>query len=204
MKPIPIYGFDKLSDDAFSTKTDYVISKMTENPNFPDATSRVTKLKTAKSEFDTARIAAQDGGTAKTNEKKKKRKVVQKALKDLALYVQLNCNEDVAIMLTSGFDGRSDGTPTPDPGAPENFKVEAGKNSGTVDLSVDSFTNAKVYVFDYALVVDGAEPAWKTVVGEKEHTIRDLIPGKKYMFRAAIKGSNEILIYSEIIYRFVS
>jgi len=204
MKPIPIYGFSKLSDAELVTKTDFIILCMTGNLNYPDATPQVTKVKTEKDAFSASLVGAQDGGKPKTADKKKKRKALEKALKDLALYVQLNCKDDVAILLTSGFDGRSDGAPADEPGAPDNFKVQAGANSGSVEVSVDANENADMYVFEYALVNETGEPFWKTVMGKRTRIIRDLVPGKKYMFRAALKGNSDNLVYSEIISRFVA
>jgi hypothetical protein len=204
MKPIPIYGFDRLSDAELITKADHILLCMTGNSNYPDATPLVIKVKTARDEFSTSLVSAKDGGKPKTADKDKKRKVLAKALKDLALHVQLNCKDDVSILLTSGYDARKDGEPAEEPGAPENFKVESGANSGSVDVSVDSNENANIYVFEYAPVPETGEPSWNTLVGKKKRTIRDLVPGKKYMFRAALKGKSDDLVYSETISRFVA
>jgi hypothetical protein len=204
MKPIPIYGFTKLPDAELITKTDHITASMTGNLNFPDATPLVTKVKTARDEFNTAVVSAKDGGKSKTVDKDKKRKALAKTLKELALHVQLNCKDDVSILLTSGYDARKDGQPAEEPGDPDNFKVEAGANSGSVDVSVDANENADEYVFEYAQVPETGDPNWKTLVGKKKRTIRDLIPGKKYMFRAALKGNNDDLVYSETISRFVA
>lgn len=204
MRPTPIFGFSKLTDDALNTKAEHILASMNGNTNFPDATEKVVSVKAAKEAFNTARIAAVDGGKAKTADKDKKRKLLEKALKELALYVQLNCNNDVAILLTSGYDAQHDGEPIDEPGAPENFKIEAGNNSGSVIASVDSDENARAYVYESALEPETGEPIWRTELGKRKFTIKNLIAGKKYLFRAAIKGSSENLVYSEIISRFVA
>jgi hypothetical protein len=204
MKAIPIHNFSKLKDDELNTKANHILLCMTGNLHFPDATSKTAKVQTALDDFNEALIAAEDGGRPKTADKIKKRKALEKALKELALYVQLNCNDDVVILLTTGFDVYKDSEPAEEPGAPVNFKVEAGKNSGSVIVSVDANKLARMYVFDYALVTETGEPNWKTAIGKKRMVIKDLIPGKKYMFRAALKGNSADLVFSEIITRFIS
>ena len=204
MKPIPIHNFSRLTDDELNTKANHILVSMTGNTHFPDATTRTAKVKTDLDNFNDALIAAADGGKPKTADKDKKRKLLEKSLKELALYAQLNCNEDVAILLTTGFDVYKDGEPAEEPGAPENFKLEAGQNSGSVVASVDPNKNARVYVFEYTLVPETGDPNWKIVLGDKKMVIKDLIPGKKYMFRAALKGKSADLVYSEIISRFIA
>lgn len=204
MKPIPIYNFRGDTDDELSTKATHIIDCMTGNPNFPDATPYVTKVQTAKTAFDAARLAAQNGGVQNTALKDQTRKALEAALKDLALYVRLNCKNDLAIMLSSGYMGQKDAEPLPEPGVPENFKVEQGINSGSVIVSVNSYRRGSKYVFEFALETETGEPSWKSVYGPKKQTIRDLIPGKKYMFRAAIDSKSGILNYSEIITKYVA
>jgi hypothetical protein len=204
MKPIPIHNFSRLTDDELNTKANHILVSMTGNLHFPDATTKTAKVKAALDDFNEALIAAENGGKPKTADKDKKRKTLERALKELALYVQLNCNDDVAILLTSGYDAYKDGEPIDEPGAPVNFKVEPGKNSGWVIASVDGNKKAKVYVFEYALVPETGDPIWKIVLGEKKEIIKNLIPGKKYMFRAALKGKSADLVYSETITRFIA
>jgi hypothetical protein len=204
MVPIPIYNFRRRTDDQLLTKALHIIACMTDNIHFPDATPRVTKAETATNEFKVALLDAQDGGKTKTAIKNQKRKVLENALKELALYVRLNCNDDITIMLTSGYDGQNDKEPLPAPGAPENFKVEYGPGSGTINASVDTHKGAKVYVYEYALVPEaGNEPHWVKLIGSRKQKIRGLVPRNEYMFRSAIKGNSDDLIYSETLRRFV-
>jgi hypothetical protein len=205
MKAIPIYSFSKFRDDELITKSRHIETSMTGNTRFPDATERVARLKTANDEYETALIDAKEGGKMKVSLKDQKRKALEKVLKELALYVQLNCKDDVPTLLSSGFDARSDGESPVDPGAPENFTVEAGRSSGSIIASCDPFKRAKMYIFEYALAsVNGDEPEWKVLFGKRKKVITGLTPGKEYMFRSAIKGSSDNLIYSDVIYRFVA
>jgi hypothetical protein len=204
MKAIPIHNFSDLSDEAIIVKADHIIASMTGNPKFPDATARVTKVQTARDEYATALVDAKGGGKTKTAVKNEKRNALEKALKELALYVQLTSNGDVVTALSSGFDLWNDGEPSKNPGPPEKFKAKPGPVSGTIKVSVDSHKNLRTYIFEYALVPESGDPLWITLTGPRSRTIRDLIPGKQYMVRAALQGSNEILEYSQIIYIYVS
>ncbi|HEX2937510.1 MAG TPA: hypothetical protein VHO66_01165 [Ruminiclostridium sp.] len=204
MKAIPIYNFRELSGEAIIGKADHIIASMTGNPKFPDATARVTKVQTARDEFATALTNAKDGGKTKTAVKNDKRKTLQAALKELALYVQLTSNGDLAMMLSSGYDGKGDGEPSKDPGPPKNFIAKPGRVPGSVDVSIEGYTHIRTFVFQYALVPESGQPVWTTLPGPKSRTIRDLISGKQYMFRGALQNLNEILEYSAIVYLYVS
>ena len=204
MKAIVIVGFKRLTDDGLRTKASHIVTCMTGNTNFPDATALVTAAETADNEFGTALDAAKDGGRTQTAIKNKKRLALEKALKALGLHVQMNCKDDVSILLSSGFDAKKDKQPAAAPGVPANFMVQAGKTSGTIVLSVNPDKEARVYIFQYAAAPVSSETKWETIVGKRTVTIRNLVPGKEYVFRAAIKGTADELNYSEIITHFAS
>jgi hypothetical protein len=203
MQAIPIYGFGDYPDAKLLGKANQIIKAMTGNPNFPDSTPFLTPVQTATDEFKAAMIAAMDGGKTKNAIKKMKRKVLAAALKDLALYVQLNSKGDLAILLTSGYDARRKNTPVEAPGAPINFYVKNGESTGVMILSVKRHKNAWSYVFDYALVPESGDPYWTSVPSGRTLILRNLTPGKQYMFRAAIKGNRQELAYSQIVYKYV-
>ena len=204
MKAIVVFGFKKLTDDGLSTKANHIVTCMNGNTNFPDATALVTAVSAATTEYDTSLAAAKNGGRLQTALKNKDRKALEKALKALGLHVQLNCKDDVTILLSSGFDARKDNHPTVAPGAPANFMVKAGKSSGSIVLSVNPYADAKVYVFQWASAPVTSQTTWETVLGKHTITIRNLVPGKEYAFRAAIKGAAEELNFSEIVTHFAA
>ena len=204
MKPIVVFGFRQTKDAEHITKTGHILTCMNGNINFPDASSQIAAVSTALDEYQIALTASKNGGKLNTEIKKKKRKALEKALKVLGLYVQINCKDDIAILLSSGFKGRKDRSPSENPGAPEHFKVEAGQNRGTMKLSVKSHKKAVIYVFQWALVTESSQIIWETILGKRKVTINNLIPGKEYQFRSAIKGNGNDLIYSDVIIRFAS
>jgi hypothetical protein len=103
-------GFNHLSDaEAVATagaviKGVYVDKVIAAAPPLDEAT-----LQTAVNDLNGA-IAAQThagGGTAVTAVKKKKRNVLGGLLRKLAHYVQANCNDDVQLVLKSGFQAKT-------------------------------------------------------------------------------------------------
>ncbi len=88
---------------------------------------------------------------------------------------------------------------------PEGFKIKSGDNSGDVLLQVKPNPNADIYLFYSAPVpAPTSMENWRTIPSKKSKTnVSGYTPGKEYAFRCAYKGSEDTLIYSDIITMFV-
>jgi hypothetical protein len=204
MKTIVILGFSRLTDDGLNTKTSHILACMKGNTNFSDATALVTAVTTAQNDYVASLAAAEGGGRVQTAIKNEKRNVLEKCLKDLGLHVQVNCKDNISILLSSGFDARKDNEPVGTLDAPSNFKVEIGNNSGSIELSVEPEKGALVYIFQWTAAPVTQQSVWETVVGQRCVVIKNLTPGKEYAFRAAAKGTSEELIFSDVITHFAA
>ena len=100
-------GFASGSDQAVEATTNAVLENLYGNAAY--ATPPVTKvaLQTALTELMTAIGDQEQGGTAATAVKNEKRDTLVELLRQLASYVELNCNNNLATLLSSGFQAAS-------------------------------------------------------------------------------------------------
>ena len=104
-------GFTKLADGNLVTKTGQIIASMTGNANYTKPAPTLAVVQTTATTFSTALTAASDGGKTKTADKNAARSELLGLLQNLALYVQQTCNEDLAVLLSSGFDAQKEPHP---------------------------------------------------------------------------------------------
>src|SRR5437764_3773196 len=80
--------------------------------------------------------ASADGSKKVITERNKQRAVVVKMLRQLGHWVEANCNDDLAILQSSGYQPQA--TPVKAPpqplAGPPSFRVDSGKISGLVVL----------------------------------------------------------------------
>ena len=95
--------YARLPDVDVSTFTGGVIVGLTGNTDLPDPPLKPADLVILKKTFDDAIIAAAGGGTLQTKQKDAARAALVTALNKDASYVDINCDEDVTILLSSGF-----------------------------------------------------------------------------------------------------
>ncbi len=81
-----------------------VVAALTGNTNFPTPPVTPADLTTLKAAFDDAIVTAASGGPLQTALKDAARAALIAGLNKEASYVDINCNEDMAILLSSGFE----------------------------------------------------------------------------------------------------
>ena len=96
-------SFGKLADTELDNFAQGVIDAMTGNAAFPTPPVTLANLQTAQADFTAKLAAAQTGGVADTAAKNNSRQALITMLRDEAAYVQIRCNNDPAILLSSGF-----------------------------------------------------------------------------------------------------
>ena len=110
-KPLVSLGFSRLADANLVTKTNQIIAGLTGNTSYPKPTPTLAAVQTATTAFSDALTAAADGGKTKTALKNAAREELLALLRNLALFVQQNCTDDLAVLLSSGFDARKEPQP---------------------------------------------------------------------------------------------
>jgi hypothetical protein len=158
--------------------------------NFPAPPVDLTVLKTNTDRLSALIAASRDGSKTVIAEKNKQKDVVVKMLRLLARYVEVNCQDEMAIFMTSGFDPAST-TKVKTPSLSEKIrKIKPGPNSGQIAVWVQASPEAAAYgVRSAAVGSGGAPPAWttKTVVMTRAPvTFEGLTAGTMYEFQVRI------------------
>lgn len=201
-----IISFEKMRDSDLAIRANTIIEKMTGNPNFTTPTPALEDITVALDEFQQAIEQGHNGGKDRTVVKQAKRLVLEGLLKRLGIYVELNANNDLSVVLNSGFDAWK--TPTPGPAVldkPSNFTLMNGPHPGSVKLSVDRIPGAASYMFEYAPSPITEATTWKSSGGRlRTHIFNGLTSGQQYAFRVAgIRDNDAQPLYSDVISRYV-
>ena len=188
-KPIVSLSFAKLADANLVTKTNQILASMTGNTNYPTPTPTLPVVQAAATAFSSALTAAADGGRTKTAEKNAARTVLLGLLRNLALYVQQHCNEDLVVLLTSGFDAQKEPQPAGVLPAPLGATLTQGPLSGRLDFRTASVANASAY--EGQMTTDINKSEWEDVgtFTATRFSLDDLKPGTVYWARSRAVGS---------------
>lgn len=199
-----LIGFSELRDDDLDTKAANIVKSMTGNTNYTTPVPTLAVVQTTLTAYETALTAAQNGTPDKTAFKDQKRRDLEAVLKQLGTYVQLNCKNDLSILLSSGFEANKPATRVGVLPKCENMKVENGPNSGTIKVSVDKMKGARSYRYETTPAPVTGQSVWNVNVGTaSKFTIDGLISGQQYGFRVAGVGADPTIVYSDVITKFV-
>jgi hypothetical protein len=100
-------SFAQLPDAALDEFTGKVIAGLTDNAAFPTPVVALADLTTAKTAFEDAMAAMANGGKQATATKDAARTALLNLLRQEANYVQGAANNDLATLLSSGFQAAS-------------------------------------------------------------------------------------------------
>lgn len=95
---------NSMPDDALITFSRSVHSLLYGAAGFTTVPVTATVLEAATDAFSNAKAAQTNGGKAATAEKNNKREELVKMLKQLAYYVQITSDDDLAMVLSTGFE----------------------------------------------------------------------------------------------------
>ena len=170
------------SDKDVAAQVLAVIDGLNGNPDFTNPPADLTVLKTTAESFASAIAASIDGGKKATAEKNKQRAIVVKMMRQLGHWVEANCNDDPAILQSSGYQPQATSVKAPPQplAGPPSFKVDSGKISGLVGLRGKPVFKAVSYMARYAPIgSDGKPGSWTevTATGTRSITVTGLTPG---------------------------
>ena len=127
---------------------------MTGNPAYPSPPIDLKTLQSAVDDLNAALAAQAHGGAAATAEKKNKQEALIKILRRLKHYVEDNCENDLAVLLSSGFQAAAatrDRSPLANPSI---LGIDRG-NSDELMLKVTPIARAKCYEVRSAVAGNG-------------------------------------------------
>ena len=194
-------GFSTLNDANLVVQADAVIAGMTNNAAYPNPPIAIATFSTGVTTYSNAIAAALDGGKNAKAVREKQKKLVVADLRQLAMYVESNCNDDMPTFTSSGFVAKSKPSPSAPVTAPVIKSVDYGTNSGQILVSIKSVSGAKSYNLRYASIGQGGTPGTWTIVNigsiKKAITVGSLTPGTTYAFQAQALGAASLSDWSD-------
>jgi hypothetical protein len=181
-------AFAQLPDPALDEFTGQVIAGLTGNPAYPTPTVSPAALATAKDVFGDAMTAKVSGGKQATAVKNAAREALVNLLRQEANYVQGAANNDLAVLLSSGFEAASNNTaqsPLPKPAIVEIL------NEMSTQLVVRGkpVTNAHSYEAQVKNGTGGFLPAG-TFTQVRRMVLTGLVPGQTYTVQIRAVGGS--------------
>lgn len=188
-----LLGFTNAPDHSVEETAGAVHDNLYGNPAYPAPPVTKPALEAAQAAFATAIAAQAQGGTASTAEKNNRRDALVGLLRQLAGYVQEKCSNDLATLLSSGFDAVSTNRASVQLDPPTILDILNG-NSGQLLVRVGPVANAKCYEVRFAaLDAVGTPGPWQSgglFTNSRSMPISGLTPGVNYSFQVrAIGGS---------------
>jgi hypothetical protein len=183
----------KQSADQLISMAGAIITGLTNNPAFPAPTVDLKDVQDAVESLKTALAEQPHGGVAATAEKNNKKEALIALLRKLKHYVEDNCGNDLAVLLSSGFQAALSDRARLPLANPSILSINFG-NSTELVLKVTPIARAKCYeVRSAAVGADGVPGNWQAAglfTSSRLMTIPGLAPGKTYTFQVrGIGGS---------------
>jgi hypothetical protein len=186
-------GFRLQSAEQLVTTGCAIIQGLTGNAACPAPTVDLKTVQAAVDDLSAALAAQAQGGAAATAEKNNKRAALIALLRKLKHYVEDNCGNDLAVLMSSGFQPAVSTRMRSPLANPSILDISRG-NSAELALRVTPIAHAKCYEVRSAAVGAGNAPGpWQTAglfTNSRSMSINGLTPGTTYFFQVrAIGGS---------------
>jgi len=185
--------FTRQSAEQLVTMAGGVITGLTNNPAFPAPTVDLKAVQAAADDLNAALAAQAHGGTAATAEKNNKQEALIVVLRKLKHYVEDNCGNDPAVLLSSGFQAAATARDRSPLANPSILAIDFG-NSTELLLKVTPIARAKCYEVRMAAMDPGnAAGSWQTAglfTNSRSMTIAGLVPGTTYVFQVRAVGGS--------------
>jgi len=169
------------TDSELNVQVGAILTGVTGNINYPTPTPALPVMTTAWKEFATAVGNAADGGRTLTAIKNDKRKALVILVRALAGYVQVACQGDLTILLSSGFPIHK---PTRSPvgiaPAPASLTVTLGARSGELDASATPVPAAAIYNWRVTTATQPGTVVQSAQTTAASTTFGNLTPGMVY------------------------
>ena len=183
-------GFGKQSAEQLVITAGAVISGLTNNPAFPAPTVDLNAVLAAADDLKTAVAAQAHGGMAATAERNNRQEALIKILFKLKHYVEDNCENDLALLLSSGFQAAAANRDRSPIANPSILGIDRG-TSDELMLKVTPIARAKCYEVRSAVVGAGNVPGpWQQagIFTSSRITIANLVPITTYVFQVRSIG----------------
>ena len=163
-----------------------IINELTGNAAYPTPPVTLVNLQTTRDDFTTKIAASNVGGVFDTAAKNNSRNALLGMLRKVAGYVQINWNDDMATLVSSGFQAMSTNRASAPLDQPQGLAVKNG-NTGELIASVTPLANSSMY--EARAKPDGADWLPSVFTGDSQHVTFDgLTPGTNYTIQVRALG----------------
>lgn len=196
-------GFANAPDHTLEETAGAVSDNLYGKPAYPTPPVTQPNLQAGLTAL-TESIAAQvQGGTAATAHKNNMRDALIDLLRQLAGYVQENHGNDLAVLLSSGFEAVSTSRASSPLDKPRIKDILNG-NSGQLILRGTPIPNARCFEVRFAAIGAGGAPGpWQSaglITNSRSMPVNGLTPGTMYVFQIrAVGGSTGYSDWSDAV-----
>lgn len=139
-----VMGFASMTFTNLLLLANGVLKALTGNTSFPNPIPPLSAFSVDLTTFSNALGAAQDGGKNAKAALEKAKKVLVTDLRQLVMYAETNCNDDIATFNTSGFTAKTKPTASGPVGVP-GVSLDYGTVPGQIRAAIKSTPSAKSY-----------------------------------------------------------
>jgi hypothetical protein len=204
-----VVDFSKKLPEQLFTSAHAVWTGLNGNVNFTNPPVDLNVFKAKLDAYSVSIGEARDGGKKAITLRNTLGEELIRMLRALALYVELNCKDDMNTFLTSGFEARSAArTPASPPATPVIEELDQGVTGQLLAWIKSAGRAAKHYVVRCGQVgPGGATPTtWLTVTVPNAKTavaLDNLTPGITYAVQVCAYGAEGYTPYSDSMTRMV-
>lgn len=196
-------AFGRLPDDSLITFAHTVREQLYAQAVFSAPPVTAVELEALTAAFANAKAAQPLGGKIATAHKNQHREILVDALKKLAYYVQVACDNDLALLLSSGFDSMSMNRGRAQLPRPSITRIANGlSGSSLVTTTANSNARSHEVIVAEILPDNTLGPFRPSIVSTSSRNILvpNLEPGKLYAYRSrAVGGSTGFSDWSDTI-----
>jgi len=181
-------AFAELGDQHLDNFAQAVIDGMTGNATYPTPPVTMANLQTGLDDFIDKVTVAMSGGPMETAAKKNSRDALLGMLRQQATYVQLKCNNNPELLLSSGFEAQSTNRASVPLEKPLDLTVKNGI-AGQLDARVRPVKNTNTY--EGRCKLDGGDWLPSVFSTDSRHILfNGLTPGKMYTIEIRSLGGS--------------
>ena len=184
----PVENYTKMPDAEVVNRSLAVCTGLDGNSNFTNLPVALKDFKAGIDSVSALMAAALDGSRKVAAEKDKQRHALIKMMRALGRYVELNCNDDIAIFKSSGFEPVSTTKTSLAALSEKIWSVTHGSVRGQIVVRLKAVPKAGSYELRHGASVSGELPTtWTTKSLTKVKaaiTFDGLTPGTIYAFDA--------------------
>ncbi len=178
------------NDPQLVTDTETIVTALTGNTSYTTPKPTLAAVTTAKVAFVTAMADAADGGITLTAIKNDQRAALVALLRQLASYVQVTCNGDLTVLLSSGFPiQKPQRNPIGVLPAPAGLTVSFGVRSGELVVIAAPLVGAAIYNWRVTTAVAPNVVLQSVQTTAARNLFTGLTPGVVYQIEANAVGS---------------